>query len=146
MSNKGFTVQDKRRGEKDYLDDPRNVAPVSLLDDDLEEVRLTPETNFVHPSAGKVVAQEDKSMKKVGSIILPGKTQRRPTTGTVLEAGVGCEAYPPGTKIVYGLYSGTVLTFKGWDPKTRINIRVLNVDEILATVSDESPELEGVGV
>ncbi len=142
---KDFSVIDKRRKEEE-LDDPRGVAPASLMQDDVQEVLVTPATNFVHPTSGRVIAQEDRAMDKVGRIILPGKTQRRPTTGTILEVGPGVELFKAGMKVAYGLYSGTVLTFKGWDPKTRINLRVLNVDEILAVVDQKAPELEGVGV
>jgi|SRR6267142_6011717 len=141
-----YKVEDKRRKNVEEIDDPRSVAPASLIDDDFEEVLLTPEKNFVHPTSLRIAAQEDKAMKKVGRIILPGKTQRRPTTGTILEVGPDVSGYNVGDRIVYGLYSGTVLTFKGWDPRTRINIRILGLDEILAKVDKETPELEGVGV
>jgi co-chaperonin GroES (HSP10) len=140
-----FTVTDKRR-KKEEVEDPRGVAPASLIEDDVPEIRVTPATNFVHPAAGKIICQEEKAMNKVGMIYIPGKTQKRPTTGIIIEVGEGVEGYEAGDKIAYGLYSGTVLTFKGWDPKTRINFRVLSIDEILAKVDQKSPELEGIGV
>jgi co-chaperonin GroES (HSP10) len=146
VSERGFTVTDRRGRGEEEIHDPRGVAPASLIEDDDAVVRVTPETCFIHPTAGRVVVQADKIMNKVGRIIIPGKTQKRPTTGVILKIGKGVEDFEVGDRIAYGLYSGTVLTFKGWDPKTRINFHVLSVEEILAKVDSESPELEGVGV
>lgn len=139
-----YKVLDKRN-KKEELDDPRNVAPASLTEE-IAEVRIKPEECFVHPSSGRIIVQEDVALDRVGRIIIPDKVKKRPTTGIILEIGKGIEDYEVGDKIVYGLYSGTVLTFKGWNPKTRINFRILNVDEILAKVDKDTPELEGVGV
>jgi co-chaperonin GroES (HSP10) len=108
--------------------------------------RVTPKNLFVHPTAGRIIVQEDEALSQVGMIIIPDKVKKRPTTGVILEVGAGVVDFEVGQKICYGLYSGTVLTFKGWDPKTRINFRLLNVDEILAYVDQQAPELEGVGV
>jgi len=141
--SKDFTVTDKR-GHLN-TDDPRNVAPASLMED-VKEVRIAPEQLFVHPTPGRIIVQEDLALDKVGRIIVPDKVKKRPTTGTILEVGLGVDGYFVGDRVVYGLYSGTVLTFKGWSPKTRINFRILNTDEILAKVDKETPELEGVGV
>lgn len=139
MSEK-FTVQD-RRGNKDS-DSPS--LPVSMTEE-IQEVKLKPGQNFVHPSRGRVLIQEDVALNAVGRIIIPDRVKKRPTTGTILEVGNGVVDYSAGQKIVFGLYSGTVLTYKGWDPKTRINFRMLSVEEILGTQDDEAPELEGVG-
>ena len=81
-----------------------------------------------------------------GKIIIPEVSKRRPTTGTILECGKGADEYQTGQKVVYGLYSGTVVEFKGWDPNTRIVFRILGQDEILARIDDKSPEFLGVGV
>ena len=169
MSQKDFTIVD-RRG-KEEIDDPRNVAPASIKEE-IEDIKLKPGENFVHPCGARVLIQEDSALNKVGRIILPDKTKRRPTTGTILEVGPECgkfeyedilvedptthdthheerktwvPSFKVGQKIIFGLYSGTVLTYKGWDPKTKINFRVLGVDEILGWQDEEAPELEGVG-
>jgi co-chaperonin GroES (HSP10) len=100
---------------------------------------------FIHPSAGRVLVKED-SFQYTGRITIPEPMKRRPTTGNILEVGEGVTAFQAGQKIVYGMYSGTVLTFKGWDPDTRINFRMLNQDEVLGFIDKNAPELEGVGV
>lgn len=140
-----FKVTDKRGRTEDDEISSSSSLPASLLEE-TKEVRITPEKCFVHPTPGRIIVQEDVALDKIGRIIVPEKVKKRPTTGIILELGLGVEGFEVGDKIVYGLYSGTVLTFKGWDPKTRINFRVLNTDEILAKVDKETPELEGVGV
>lgn len=135
-------VVDKRR----RLDRTPDSIPASLQTEDAKEVRVTPEKCFVHPAPGKIVCQEDVALGKVGRIIVPDSVKKRPTTGTILEVGLGVEGYEVNDRIAYGLYSGTVLTFKGWDPKTKINFRILGVDEILAKIDRKTPELEGIGV
>jgi co-chaperonin GroES (HSP10) len=140
-----YKVED-RRGTKTNQEDQREAfaPPVSLFEE-IEDVRVTEEQCFVHPGAGRVVVQEDSAMSKVGRIILPDKTKRRPTTVIILKVGKNVSDYEVRDRIIYGLYSGTVLTFKGWDPKTRINFRILSEEEILAKLDMETPELEGVG-
>jgi len=137
-------VTDKRRRREELPGDSRQVAPASLLTDEIVYKRLKPEQNFVHPGVGRLVIQED-SFKQPGRIFVPQKVERRPTTGDVLEVGKGIEEYKAGQKVVYGLYSGTVLEFKGWNPKERIILRVLSIDDILGTVDKESPEMIGSG-
>lgn len=139
---KDFTVTDRRGGKEES----QSPALPSALRDELEEVLLKPGEQFVHPTAGRILIQGDFALSKVGRIIIPDKVKKAPTTGVILEVGPGVENYQPGQKVVFGLYSGTVLTYKGWDPKTRINFRILSVDEILATQDEKAPELEGVGV
>lgn len=139
-----FKIVDKRRSEDELK---THVAiPASLNADEVTEVLITKDKLFVHPTPGRILVQGDAAAGKIGRIIMPQKVQRAPTTGIILEVGEGVVGYHEGQKIAYGLYSGTVLTFKGWDPKTRINFRILNQDEILATVDKDSPELEGVGI
>ena len=142
---KEFTVVDKRGTKEEVEERPAHATPDSLYEE-VQELRLTSEECFVYPSRGKIVVQEDVAMGKVGKIYIPDKVKKRPTTGIILRVGKDVEDYNPGDKIVYGLYSGTVITFKGWDPKTRINFRILSVDEILALLAEKTPELEGVGV
>ena len=139
-----FKIED-RRGKRGTEEVQMSTLPASMLEE-TEEIKMKPGENFVHPTVGRVLIQEDFALGRVGKIIIPDKTKKRPTTGTILEVGPGVEFYTAGMKVVYGLYSGTVLTYKGWDPKTRINFRILNTDEILATQDEKAPELEGVGV
>lgn len=128
-----------RRGSRNEVEIPRGEKPKKL-------VRVTPKTVFVHPTRGRIIVQED-NFKYEGRVIIPEVSKRRPTTGTILEVGKDCyEEFQPGQKVVYGLYSGTVLEFKGWDPETRIIFRVLGQDEILSFVNEESPEFIGTGV
>lgn len=109
-------------------------------------VKVTSKTIFVHPTSGRVIVQED-SFRYEGRLIIPEVSKRRPTTGTILEIGKGVdEIFKIGQKIGYGLYSGTVMEFKGWDPETRIIFRILGQDEILAIIDEKAPEFIGVGV
>ena len=91
------------------------------------------------PMFGKIVVQED-AFRYEGRIVIPEKAQRRPTTGEVVSLGEGITGIEIGDKLVYGLYSGVVVNFKGHPV-----YRVLNQDEILAVVVGMAPELEGVG-
>jgi co-chaperonin GroES (HSP10) len=95
---------------------------------------------FLYPTLGRIVVQED-GFKYGGQILIPETAKRRPTTGTIMAVGEDIEPsrFKVGDKVVYGLYSGTVLSFKGQPA-----FRVLNQDEILAIVEGE-PELEGSG-
>ena len=70
-------------------------------------------------------------------------TQRRPTTGKVIAIGPGVEweALVIGARVVYGLYSGTVINFKN-NPA----FRILQEGEVLSVVKGKKEELEGVGV
>ncbi len=141
MSDKAFNVVD-RRGDREETQ--TQALPASMIEE-VKEVRLKPGQNFIHPSRGRILIQEDYALNRVGRIIVPDNIKKRPTTGTILEVGPGVTEYSSGQKIVYGLYSGTVLTYKGWDPKTRINFRMLSEEEILGTQDADAPELEGVG-
>ena len=91
----------------------------------------------VIPAPGRIWVVED-GFKYEGRIVIPEKVQRRPTTGVVKWVGEGV-TYQEGQRVVYGLYSGTVVNFKN-SPV----YRVLNPDEILGVLEGEA-ELEGVG-
>jgi co-chaperonin GroES (HSP10) len=90
------------------------------------------------PSPGRIIVQED-AFRYEGRILIPEKAQRRPTVGKIIAIASDITEWEIGEKIVYGLYSGTVINFKGQPA-----FRILNRDEILATVTG-NPELEGVG-
>lgn len=96
---------------------------------------------FLQPSPGKLIVRED-SFHYEGLIKIPEKVQRRPTMGKIEAIGEGVEGFEVGEKLVFGLYSGVVISFKGQPA-----FRVLNIDEILCKfISAEQMELEGVGV
>ena len=90
------------------------------------------------PAIGKIWVIED-GFRYEGRIVIPEKVQKRPTTGTVKWVGEGVTAYNEGDRVVYGLYSGTVVNFKNQPA-----YRVLSPEEILGTLVG-SAELEGVG-
>jgi co-chaperonin GroES (HSP10) len=107
----------------------------------------------LEPAPGRVIVQED-DFRYEGKIIIPEKAQRRPTVGRVIaiasdvgevidDPDTGLRTFLPrwlvGDKLVYGLYSGTVINFKGQPA-----FRILGQDEVLARVTG-NPELEGVG-
>jgi co-chaperonin GroES (HSP10) len=92
----------------------------------------------IKPSAGRIWILED-GFRYEGRIVIPEKVQKRPTTGTIKWIGSGVENYSEGDRVVYGLYSGTVVNFKNMP-----TYRVLSPDEILGTLVGDA-ELEGVG-
>ncbi len=96
---------------------------------------------FMRPTPGRIIVLED-SFNYGGRILIPEQAQRRPTTGRIV--AVGIDISNPDlivdAKVVYGLYSGTVINFKG-----QPNFRILGQDEVLAIVDDLNLELQGVG-
>ena len=96
---------------------------------------------FLVPTPGRIVVQEDVFQER-GRIITPETAKRRPTTGKVL--AVGENVYPMikiGIRVIYGLYSGTVISFKDQPA-----FRILGQDEVLSVVENADLILEGVGV
>ena len=96
---------------------------------------------FMRPTPGRIIVQEDEFSYE-GKIIIPDTTKRRPTTGKIVAVGDGVSNFDLviGSKVVYGMYSGTVINFRG-----QPNFRILGQDEVLAVVYDKDLQLEGVG-
>lgn len=96
---------------------------------------------IIIPNKGRVLVLEDPFEYK-GTIIIPDKVQKRPTTGRIVAvgAGVSTDEYPIKSRIVYGLYSGTVINFKNQPA-----YRLLNPDEEILGFIAEDADLEGVG-
>lgn len=96
---------------------------------------------FMRPTPGRIVVQED-AFNYQGRIAIPDAAKRRPTTGKILAIGEGVLNIDlaVGNKVVYGLYSGTVINFKDQPA-----FRILGQDEILAVIDDKDLVLEGVG-
>jgi co-chaperonin GroES (HSP10) len=138
-----------RRGEKreEEVRESRIIIPSRLRKTKRPRlVKVTPRTIFIHPTRGRIIVQEDQFSYE-GLVEIPDQSKRRPTTGTILEVGRDCyEEFQPGRKVGYGLYSGTVMEFKGWDPETRIIFRILGQDEVLSFIDEKAPEFIGVGV
>ena len=88
------------------------------------------------PRPGRVIVLLDKFEHK-GRIIIPDRAQVPPTTGVVIGFGSDVDGFVVGERVVFGVYSGTLVKFKN-QPK----IRMLSPDEILASVSEDI-ELEG---
>lgn len=98
-------------------------------------------TFFIDPTPGRIIVLEDDFSYR-GKIVIPDAAKRRPTVGKILAVGEGVnEMFKVDQKVVYGLYSGTVLEFK-----EQPCFRVLGQEEILGIVRDASMELKGVGV
>lgn len=96
---------------------------------------------YLDPTPGRIIVKEDIFQER-SRIITPDSAKRRPTTGTIL--AVGENVYPMlqvGTRVIYGLYSGTVINFKD-----RPAFRILGQDEVLSVLRDADLILEGVGV
>ena len=98
---------------------------------------------FLEPMPGHILVEVD-GFKQQGRIIIPENVQRRPTTGTIVAKGLDVlDLLEIGLRVVFGLYSGTVIDFKG-----QPHYRALRADEILCVITEEAPkdlELEGVG-
>lgn len=95
---------------------------------------------FLVPTPGRIIVQEDIFQER-SRIITPDTAKRRPTTGKIL--AVGENVYPMlvvGTRVIYGLYSGTVISFKDQPA-----FRILGQDEVLSIVENADLILEGVG-
>jgi co-chaperonin GroES (HSP10) len=109
-------------------------------------------TALLRPTSTRIIVKEDP-FKYGGRIIVPDNVQRRPTTGVIIAVGEavgkwvgeegGASEFIPtfhvGERVVYGLYSGTVINFKN-SPA----LRCLTEDEVLGWVLTDE-ELEGVG-
>jgi chaperonin GroES len=96
---------------------------------------------FMRPTPGRIIVQEDEFNYR-GLIAIPDAAKRRPTTGKILAVGEGVSNpdLQVGIKVVYGLYSGTVINFK-----EQPAFRILGQDEVLAVIDDQNKVLEGVG-
>lgn len=95
---------------------------------------------FLDPTPGRIIVQED-AFQAQGRIIVPDTLKRRPTTGKILAVGDGVyDMLKVGERVVYGLYSGTVINFKGQPA-----FRILGQDEVLSIVRGADLILEGVG-
>lgn len=106
-----------------------------------EKVMMNEVVFFLVPTPGRIVVQED-SYKEQGRIIVPDTLKRRPTTGKILAVGDNVyDMLTVGTRVVYGLYSGTVINFKDQPA-----FRILGQDEVLSVVEGADLILEGVGV
>jgi len=91
---------------------------------------------FLVPTMGRLIIKED-TFKYSGVLEIPEQAKRRPTVGEIVAIGEGVsEELKLGNRVVYGQFSGTLLTFK-----QRPSYRVLGQDEIIAVVIKEDEEL-----
>ena len=96
---------------------------------------------FLVPTPGRIVVQEDIFQER-SRIITPDTAKRRPTTGKILAVGEGVYSMlTVGARVIYGLYSGTVISFKDQPA-----FRILGQDEVLSVIENADLILEGVGV
>ena len=138
----GYKVIDRRGSDEDYKEDINKNIEEQLPQTYKEPKKKLKMTVKLIPSPGRVIVEEDR-FHYGGKIIIPDATQRRPTTGKVIAIGPGVEweSLAIGVRVVYGLYSGTVINFKN-NPA----FRILQEGEILSVVQGDKEELEGVGV
>lgn len=117
-----------------------------------EENGLCPDCEVIHEkgreSLGYVPCSQCNG--KGGTIIAPENSQRRPTTGKILSAGVGCNELHANDRVGYTNHSGHVYEF---GRKKEVVIRVLREREILFRIHGvagvdhvENAELKGVGL
>jgi co-chaperonin GroES (HSP10) len=88
---------------------------------------------------GRIVIKQD-NFHYSGRIAIPDTAKRRPTTGHVVRVD-DVEKFGDllGKRVVFGMYSGTLIVFKDKTP-----YRVLDTREILAVVEIEDVELDNV--
>ena len=65
-------------------------------------------------------------------LIVPEKSQRRPTTGSIVSIGEKVSVYKKGEKVVYGNFSGHVMDLDASGEK--VILRILHDTEILCRV------------
>ena len=94
---------------------------------------------FLKPKPSRIIVQED-GFVYTGKIVIPEVAKRRPTTGRVVAVGSDITSCRVGERVVYGMYSGTLIEFKG-QPAFRAMVE----SEILAEVTKDELELEGTG-
>ena len=142
MAGSGYKVIDRRGSDEDYKEGINKNIEEQLPQTYKEPKKKLKTTVKLMPAPGRIIVQED-SFHYGGKIIIPDATQRRPTTGKVIAIGSGVlwEDLAIGVRLVYGLYSGTVINFKN-NPA----FRILLEGEILAVVKGDKEELDGVGV
>lgn len=92
----------------------------------------------LEPLPGRIIATED-GFAYEGRIVIPERSQIRPTTAKVVSIGEGVKKVKVGDHIVFGQYNGTLIVFKGQPA-----YRVLTEDEILAKIHGQG-ELEAIG-
>lgn len=66
----------------------------------------------LEPFSDSVVVAPELAAKKVGSIHVPQKTRRRPTTGKIIVVGEDVTRVKPGDRVVYSAFAGTLFIFK----------------------------------
>lgn len=94
---------------------------------------------FLKAKPGRIIVQEDDFIYS-GKLYIPEEARRRPTTGRVVDIGPDITTCVVGERVVYGLYSGTLIQFKGQPA-----FRVMTESEILASLTKDELELEGTG-
>lgn len=91
---------------------------------------------FIKPTAGRVLVERD-GFHYSGKLVIPDRAKQRPTTGTVVAVGEGCEDWL-GKRVVFPMFSGTDYKFKGFPAWTMLQVEELH-GEILKT--DQELEL-----
>jgi co-chaperonin GroES (HSP10) len=79
--------------------------------------------------SGTQKAPCEKCSGKGALLVIPEKSERRPTTGTIVSVGEGCKVMQKDSKVMYGSFAGHVVTLG------EIVLRVLHESEILCRVS-----------
>lgn len=93
--------------------------------------RAIPEKVGLDMLASRILVKIDK-FKYTGKLIIPDNAQRLPTVGVVYAIGKAVTQVSIGDKVVFGLYSGTVLKFQNTP-----YYRVLTEDEIFCKKNED---------
>lgn len=149
-----YKVIDKRGKDKEWDDRPtssaRRAQTLRAIQNATPKVYNKPKGKKrpkritgikLHCSPGRMIVRED-DFQYEGRIIIPDSSERRPTTGVIIAVGANLEwdKLKKGAKVVYGMYSGTVINIRHQPV-----LRILGEAEILTIVEGEVT-LEGVGV
>lgn len=142
---KGVIIND-HRGKREEEPRPQPHAPVETMQrsdsqEHSQEVLIKMVAARFRPGPKRLLVVEDFALKKIGSIHIPGTSQRPATSGRVCAIGTGIEGVKIGDHVVYAIFAGTLLPLSANE-----RVRTLQESEIMVWVNDKAPDtlkLEG---
>ena len=82
-----------------------------------------------HPTPRRYIVLEDE-FHYGGQIHIPDSAKNHPTSGTVVSVGDDCKIMKAGDRVLYAVFSGTIL------PLREARVRVMTEEETLAKIMD----------
>jgi co-chaperonin GroES (HSP10) len=103
-------------------------------------IQVAEKTHVLEPLPGRIVVRVD-NFRYHGRLVIPDNAKRMPTTGIIESVGDDVKNVQPGQRIVFPMYSGTLIKFAGVAA-----YRILDEREVLCVVAkDQELELEDIG-